>query len=230
MDDLTPVNNQTLLQFLVHWYGDPTSPHASPSESHTAAPRELIEWHQISTQWDRGITFQNYAVPLSELEQSDGMVLFWVESQGTWIWAYDPEDPDHLVYEREPSDEPAPWIPTQEKLGDFLAHATIMEAILGAPAKKTAEAVALESILSREGTQEIPFPSWNWPAPGTRILSNESWLAMIHPSGDPTAGYDVMLSARSIQDLAWVENSSTAKWRTYSESQGSAEPSEPLTW
>ncbi len=59
------------------------------------------------------------------------MIPFWVENQGTWVWAFDPTSKNSSVYEREPSDRPARWQRTGERLSDFLIHATIMETILG---------------------------------------------------------------------------------------------------
>lgn len=228
MNEIFPVDNQVLLQFLRRWHGDPTSPHASVKEPSTA-PQELIDWHEISAQWNGAITSHNYAIPLPELEPEGGMIPFWVENQGTWLWAFDPNDKNHLVYEREPSEEPGPWTPTGETLSDFLIHATVLEQILGAPARKTTERADAEFIHSRKECRQLPFPAWNWPAPGSQILLGDDWLALVHPSGDPEAGYDITLAAADPEDIAWAENVPGIKWRSYFDSRDSSSD-EPLPW
>ncbi|WP_344922665.1 hypothetical protein, partial [Plantactinospora mayteni] len=169
-------------------------------------PRELVEWHEISAQWGGEITSHNYAIPLAELAEEDGKIPFWVEKQGTWVWAFDPKSEDSSVYEREPSDEPTPWRRAGERLSDFLIHATILEATLGAPAAKVAQGVPPDWLWSGEGSHELPFPPCNWPARDSRILLGESWLALVHPSDNPDAGHDITLAARAPGALSWAED------------------------
>ncbi len=228
MDSLAPTDSPSLLQFLRRWYGAPKSPNARLGES-PDAPRALVEWHEISAQWGGEITSHNYAIPLAELAAEAGKIPFWVENQGTWVWAFDPKSEDCSVYEREPSDEPTPWRRTGERLSDFLIHATILEAILGAPATKVAQGVPVDWLWSREGSHELPFPAWNWPARDSRIILGESWLALVHPSDDPDAGHDITLAARAPGDLSWAENTPGVKWRSYSGAQDYT-TDEPLPW
>ncbi|MFE6157743.1 hypothetical protein ACFQ7F_02340 [Streptomyces sp. NPDC056486] len=228
MNERAPVDKQGLLHFLRDWYGDPTSPSAK-AKSSRSAPKELIEWHEISTQWDGRITSHNYAIPLPELEVHDGKVPFWVENQGTWLWAFDPDDQDHLVYEQEPSGDPAPWAPTSESLPEFLIHATVMEAILGAPARKIATGVDAEWLLTRENVSPLPSPPWNWPARESRILLGEDWLALVHPSDEPELGYDITLAAITPENLLWAETTPGIEWRSYADSQDYT-TDEPLPW
>lgn len=133
------------------------------------------------------------------------------------------------MYERAPSDEPAPWRRTNEQLSDFLIHATILEAIPGAPAMKVTQGVPAEWLWSQEGSHELPFPAWNWPANDSRILLGESWLALVHPSDDPDEGRDITLAARAPGDLSWAENVRGVKWRSYSGAQDYT-TDEPLPW
>ncbi|MGW2260555.1 hypothetical protein ACWCXE_22465 [Streptomyces sp. NPDC001780] len=228
MTSLAPTDNQGLLRFLRRWHGAPKSPNPRLEES-PETPRELVEWHEISAQWNGAIASHNYAIPLTELAVEDGKVPFWVENQGTRVWAFDPNDEDHSVYEREPSDEPAPWKRTGERLSEFLIHATVLEAILGAPATKITQGVQAYWLWSQEGVREFPFPAWNWPAPGSRILIGESRLALVHPSDDPEAGQDITLAAIAPGDLAWAENLAGVKWRSYSGVQDYT-TDEPLPW
>ncbi|MFG3160069.1 hypothetical protein ACGFY8_09315 [Streptomyces sp. NPDC048232] len=228
MNSLAPTDSLGLLQFLRRWYGAPNSPNVRLQES-PDAPKELVEWHEISAQWGGEITSHNYAIPLAELAAEDGKIPFWVENQGTWVWAFDPNGEDCFVYEREPSDEPTPWQRTGERLSDFLIHATILEAILGAPATKVAQGVPADLLWSREGSHELPFPAWNWPARDSRILLGDSWLALVHPSDDPDSGHDITLAARESGDLTWAENMPGIKWLSYSGVQDYT-TDEPLPW
>lgn len=223
-----PTDNQGLLRFLRSWYGAPKAPNARLGES-PEAPRELIEWHEIFAQWDEAITSHNYAIPLPELEEEDGKIPFWVENQGTWVWAFDPNDDDHPVYEREPSGSPNQWKRSGERLSEFLIHATVLEAILSAPVKKVTQGVQSDSLLCKEGTREAPFPAWSWPAPDSRIFFGENWLALVYPSDDPKAGHDVTLAAVAAENLAWTESISGIKWRTYSGGMDHS-TDEPVPW
>ncbi|MER5429652.1 hypothetical protein [Streptomyces sp. NPDC002588] len=228
MSYLAPTDNQGLLRFLRRWYGAPAVPNVRLGES-PGVPRELVEWHEISARWGGLIASHNYAIPLPELSTEDGKIPFWVENQGTWVWAFDPNNEDHSVYEREPSDEPTPWKCTGERLSEFLIHATVVEAIMGAPASKVAQGVQVDWLWSQEGISEFPFPAWNWPTRDSRILFGESWLALIHPSDAPEAGHDITLAAVAPEDLEWAENATGIKWRSYSGVQDHT-TNEPLPW
>ncbi|WP_461012105.1 hypothetical protein [Streptomyces capparidis] len=228
MSSLNPTDKQGLLRFLREWYGTPKTSSARLKAT-PETPKELVEWHKISAQWGEIITSHNYAIPLPDLAAEDGKIPFWVENQGTWIWAFDPNDEDHPVYEREPSDEPAPWKRTGERLSEFLIHATVLEAILSAPVTKVAQGVQADWLWSQKGSTNFPFPAWNWPAHNSHIVSGENWLALVHPSDDPEAGQDVTLAAVAQDNLAWADNLPGIKWRSYIKIQDST-TDEPLPW
>ncbi|MFI7068589.1 hypothetical protein ACIBL3_46910 [Kribbella sp. NPDC050124] len=228
MNYLAPTDNQSLLLFLSKWYGD--RPSAGVQVGHeSGAPTELVEWHEISARWGGAITAHNYAVPLAELRIEDGKIPFWVENQGTWEWAFDPNDEAHSVYEREPSEGGNPWTPTGERLSDFLIHATVLEAILGAPATKVAQGVPAGLLGSQTGGRELPFLPWNWPARDSRIILGEKWLALVHPSDDIESGHDIVLAAVAPEDLAWAETTPGIKWRSYTNPQDHT-TDEPPPW
>ncbi|MFD3311635.1 hypothetical protein [Streptomyces sp. NPDC058694] len=228
MSSLAPTDIQGLLRFLRRWYGAPKLANLRLKES-PQAPKELVEWHEISAQWGGVITPHNYAIALPELAVEDSKIPFWVENQGTWVWAFDPNNQDHSVYEREPSDEPKPWKRTGERLSEFLIHATVLEAILGAPATKVAQGVPTDWLWHQEGSHEFPFPAWNWPARDSRIFFGENWLALTHPSDAPEAGHDITLAAIAPEDLAWTDDTLGIKWRSYSGVQDYT-TDEPLPW
>ncbi|MFG3087885.1 hypothetical protein ACGGAI_09735 [Streptomyces antibioticus] len=222
MNYLEPLLNQNLRDFVQMWYGPPTSPNAALNPS--PAPRELVEWHHISTQWDGIITSQNYAIPLSEVSTRKGEVPFWVESQGSRVWAFDPTGRSHFVYERDPSSQRNPWTPTGESLSTFLIHATAIEAIFGAPAMKVAQGIDTDWIFSQ--AHELPFPSWSWPTLDSRVFASEKWLALAHAS-DSEGKSDLMLAATTPEHLTWVQNTPSIKWRSYVTPQQSMAPEAP---
>ncbi|MCC3769753.1 hypothetical protein [Streptomyces sp. UNOC14_S4] len=228
MSDLAPTGNHDLPRFLRQWYGEPTSPGADTGGAQRSIPGELTEWHGVAAQWDGVITPQNYAIPLQDLKIEDGKVPFWAENQGTRLWAFDPEDRGHAVYEREPGEDPGPWLPVGEKLSDFLVHATILEAIFGAPASKMPQGVDVEFLVARTEAEYLAFSEWRWPAPGSRVMRGENWLALVHPSGSPGPGYDVMLAALSLEDLAWTDRFPEIRWQSFSDSDSAS--AEPLPW
>ncbi|MGA4966952.1 hypothetical protein [Streptomyces pseudogriseolus] len=209
MNYLEPLINKNLRSFVRAWYGPPTSPNVTPTPSLTP---ELTEWHHISSQWDRGITTQNYAIPLCELAAKEGKVPFWVENQGSRLWAFDQTDKNRLVYEKDPSNRSNPWTSTGESLSTFLLHATVVEAIFGAPVMKVSQGVDVNWISSQ--AHEIPFVAWNWPTRDSRILASEEWLALVHP-GDSKDECDLMVAATTPEHLEWVRGSGSVKWRTY---------------
>ncbi|MFJ5552521.1 hypothetical protein [Streptomyces sp. NPDC093225] len=222
MSSSTFASNQDLTDFLQRWYGAPRLKEVELSVS-PAIPRALVWWHEISARWGGVITSHNYAIPLAELHIEDGVVPFWVENQGTWIWAFDPNDSNFAVYEREPSAETSAWEPTGEGLHDFLHHATILEAVLGAPVTKVAHGVELTDLWPEGEVQELPFPAWKWPGPDSRILSGGEWLALVHSTDSAQGGYDVTLAANSLDDVSWADEISGISWRTYASVQDQAE-------
>ncbi|MDT0267679.1 hypothetical protein RM844_15435 [Streptomyces sp. DSM 44915] len=189
----------------------------------------LVAWHEIAARWDGVIASHNYPIPLTELAPEDGKIPFWVENQGTWVWAFDPDSADHTVYERAPSDEPEPWQRTGEGLSAFLAHATVLEALLCAPEAKIARNVGADWLREQQGSRALPFPTWNWPAPESRLFCGERWLALVYPSDDSEAGHDITVAATTPEALSWVENTPDVTWRSYSGSHDHT-TDEPPPW
>ncbi|MGR4883964.1 hypothetical protein ACIPUC_31725 [Streptomyces sp. LARHCF249] len=224
MNDLAPWDLSNLHRFLVGWYGDPTFP-AIKREFPPLAPEILVKWHDISSEWGDVITPQNYAIPLSELEAEGDYVPFWSESQGGWTWSFRLGDPDQRVYERDEGGEGSGWVATDDRLLEFLIHATVLEAILGAKEMRVAGGVALKDVLSQADRKEVQFSEWNWPAPGSRILMGERWLALVHPDLD---AHEVTVAANRPEDLAWVDGISSAGWQSYTLEDHSTD--DPLPW
>ncbi|MCE7011262.1 hypothetical protein LWC34_51915 [Kibdelosporangium philippinense] len=199
--------------FVQSWYGDPTSP-AAVAPGSPLAPPPLKAWHDIAAQWDGVITSHNYPVALPELRLLDGMVEFWGENQGCWVWGFDPHDTAHPVYEQPHAI--GPWRPTGANLAEFLEHATMIEATFGAPVQLSAVSHYWIPV------SESPFRPWNWPAPGARVVVGGQWLAFVYPEQH---GHSITLAARKAENLAWAEGKAT--WRRY---EPAACNDEPAAW
>jgi hypothetical protein len=104
-----------------------------------------------------------------------------------------------------------------------------VEAILGAPALRVAQGVKEGWLSDQEGIYETLFLPWNWPAPGSRILHGEDWLALVHPSDTPTKGQDVTLAATATEHLAWVESIPDVTWLSHCSPQDYT-TNEPPPW
>ncbi|MFF4331182.1 hypothetical protein ACFYZT_32340 [Streptomyces sp. NPDC001591] len=183
----------------------------------------------MSAEWGGAVASHNYPIPLREIKVEDGMVPFWVENQGNWVWAYDPTAEGHAVYERDPSVEPHRWSAVGERLSEFLIHATVVEAILNAPAMKIAQGVRAEWLWSRAEVKEFPYPAWRWPERDSRIFFGDAWMALVHRSGDLEDLRDITLAATAPADLIWAENVAAIKWRSYNNLQDSV-ANEPPPW
>jgi hypothetical protein len=70
MSSLAPTDNQGLLLFLSSWYGPP-KPLKPQAKASPETPRELAEWHELSTRWDGRSTRQDDDHSVYEREPSD---------------------------------------------------------------------------------------------------------------------------------------------------------------
>ncbi|WP_212818076.1 hypothetical protein [Polymorphospora rubra] len=174
--------------FLRRWYGPGGGRGNLLAPPARGVPHELAEWHKEASSVGSPVTFQDYPVPLSELTRSeDGMMVFWIENQGAYYWAVDPDEDDSVVVVREYGSDP--WLTTGETLGRFLLHCTVREAIVGAESKLAA--VVPESVLHGQVlTRLIPlgFPAMATESSSTRLFCRHDALVMVMP---PPVGYSL---------------------------------------
>jgi hypothetical protein len=164
-------------------------------------PAELAAWHQTVSAWDNPVTAQDYPVPYSKLsKQEDGMMVFWVENQGGYVWAVDLTSETHVVFMGDPGDEGS-WDSTGLTLDEFLIYVTLTEAILGSEHKvfvPSLPAALAHSVLG-EFTPLGLFSRAD-PDPACRIYIGEDALAQITtpPSGYPAGEENVGLNLAAI--------------------------------
>jgi hypothetical protein len=220
--------NQNLSRFLRTWYGPAKSPNAILTPS-PHMPRELAEWHKMSTQWGGIIASHNLAVPLDDLTTEEEKITFWVENQGNWMWGFDPTDNGCTVFEREPATKPNPWTSTGKSLSTFLIEATLIEAILAAPAMKVAQDIDAAWIETEEGSSKVTTMAWNWPTQNSNIFSGEQWLALVRP-GASEGLHDVTLAATTPDALLWAHSIPNTEWESYMTAQQNSITVDPLPW
>ncbi|WP_380284047.1 hypothetical protein [Kitasatospora purpeofusca] len=206
-------NLESLEQFLGEWYGPPARS-KPPLLMQSAAPEVLLGWNSIRLQWDHEIIAQNYPIPLDELTSDGDLTPFWVENQGGWMWAFD-SHLENFVYDRDMSNPSNDWEPTGETLEEFLVHATVVEALLGAPAQKSATAGSGQWILSHRECRILSFRPWGWPTPGATLARGENWLCMIRPSQTSVDSQVILLGANALEDLAWVDHAPETIWSVF---------------
>ncbi|WP_147267890.1 hypothetical protein [Spongiactinospora rosea] len=198
MEELLNISDDSLIRFMTRWYGPPSkSPDSTSIDCRVSASRNLMKWHQLAGCWDAEITHQSSAVPLSELAEKNGFIEFWVESQGCWSWAISSDAEDFQVFDRDPEIEEA-WAPTSENLPDFLLHATVYEAIIGAPYSKGAEVDFDQLGVITKRFKRFPLPAWRWPSLQHRILVGEDVLALISPKAEGGTDRDTICQLRVV--------------------------------
>lgn len=207
MRSLLQTPGPSLREFLTAWYGPADkAPSPLPSSS-VPVPSALTEWFETVSCWSAPVTVQNTVVPLDELEDEDGKVVFWVESEGVWLWAYDVREAsqDPAVFDRECEDD-VPWTPSGLTLSSFLLQPAVFEAVMGAehpaatdwiPADRLSEALA--------PLDPLPGPDWNWPANGSHLYAGDGLLGFAineGEDGDASDGWSVVTAAQPARPTA----------------------------
>jgi hypothetical protein len=147
--------------------------------------------------WERPIVVQNQLVPRDGAQIEDGPVVFYVENQGVWLWAYG-EGEDPPVYDRE-NEEGRSWQPSGVSLSDFMFQMTVVETVWGA------EQGAGASDLSQQDFDRIVEPltpvdmtPWRWPGPEHRL-----WL------GDGIAAFG------GVNEIPGAEVAPGSRWEVW---------------
>jgi hypothetical protein len=173
MTQVPRVGDGAVGDFLAGWYGPPTSVQTVAAGSE---PTVLRTWRQSVSRWQRPIVVQNELVPSDRAQVEDGLVVFYVENQGVWLWAYGEGD-DPPVYDRE-NEEGRTWQPSGVRLSAFLFQVTVVETIFGAGRGAGA------SDLSRTDFERVVAPltavdmtPWRWPGPEHRLWLGEGIAA-----------------------------------------------------
>lgn len=220
MEELLNITGESLSRFLTRWYGEPDLPNSVNVEA-ANMPRPLRLWYEVTSQWSIPVTTFNHPLSPGELEVENEKLVFWIENQGCWTWSTNIYGDDPIVFDRQPGSDPEPWTPTGETLSEFLLHATVFEAIVGAPNQMNAENVTEETLTQIiSGFQPLPLPRWRWPSVDVRILVGPSLLAQVSDSlfsdpNDTTRRFDVSVAAPAPELLTPLANIADVPWKRY---------------
>lgn len=214
MRELFDVEPDSLERFLIRWYGPPDK---EPADVGAELPRPLREWFEVTSRWSTPVIVQNRVEREPWIDNGKSVV--WVENQGVWLWAIDPEGDDPPVFDRE-NEDGVPWQPTGVPLSTFLLHATVFEAIWGAAGASTSwvSTDRLAQILAPLRT--LPMPDWRWPEQGHRLYAADGLLAFAGPNPGPgetaetTTWCEVVLAADRPDRLAYLTEIEGVDWDT----------------
>jgi hypothetical protein len=189
MRELLKVTSDSLERFLTRWYGPPDRPPAPVHDAAVSMPSALRHWYEVTGRWSVPVVHHNLLLPPGELEMLDGKLLFWVENQGCWEWATEAAGDDPPVYDREPSEDPTPWLLTSKSLATFLVHVAVFEALVGVPHHAmTAHPIPQDQVDTLlQGLTPLRGVTWRWPSLGYGLYAGDGILADVGPSGQTVA-------------------------------------------
>ena len=197
--------------FLVGWYGPPPHSQGGPEPEDDRLPQPLASWHRMAGLWGRPLARQNHVRTVNELTREDNKVVFYVENQGVWLWAYEEVGEDPIVFDRE-NERRTRWESTRTRLSRFVYELTVFEAVLSADECATAVDLTHEQ-LDRivERLRPVDMVPWRWPGPEHRLWIGDGLLAFAGVNDLPGTPilpdtlYDVFLAAQRPQNLAYLD-------------------------
>lgn len=202
--------------FLTAWYGPPDRTGVRPPEMR-GGPRALRRWFELAAQWRTPIAEQNQILRPDETWDDQGKRVFWVENQGVWLWAYDREEDDPLVYDRE-NEHGHTWQPTGCTLSAFLVRIAVFEAIWNGPHGAAANELLpdqCDAVL--HPLRSLPIHLGRWPAEGARVYAGVDVLAHAGPfaaAGEPLhdESWFVFISGRTPEALRYLDDIPGIQW------------------
>lgn len=210
MKELLTIEPSSLDRFLERWYGPPSKAMGRRPEG---VPQPLAHWYEIAGCWTGPIVHQNELLDPSEFWQEGDRVVFYVENQSVWLWAFDSTmGPDPIVFDRE-NEDGRDWQSTTEALSEFLLQVAVFEAIWGATFGASAidrPRADLDRVL--EPLRPVPLPAWRWPGPQHRLYCGDGLLAFAGVNAPPNSSeeadslYEVFIGAASLDALAYLDD------------------------
>jgi hypothetical protein len=204
---------QDLERFLSAWYGPPARPRTPARPS--LLPPALAAWHRQADRWDEPITSLNRILGEHEVWLDGDVLVIYVERDRTWLWGVlggPSSGHDPVVLERENTPDGA-WTVTGERLGDFLLHVAVLEAILGAPAGVALDDATPDQLHALTWEMAaVRVSPWRWPGPQHTLWQRGRALALgcVNRLPDsavtPDCTWWVVIGAREATDLAFTRN------------------------
>jgi hypothetical protein len=198
-----------LERFLTAWYGPATRPPAPGRPS--LLPPTLAAWHRQAGRWDESVTALNRVLDDTEVWLDGDVLVVYREHGLSWLWGVVPTaDGDPVVVERESALGGA-WTATGERLGDFLLHVAVLEAVLGAPACVALDDATPEQLHALTADMAgVRICPWRWPGPAHTLWQRGRALALTcvnrlpDAAVTPDATWWVVIGARQPADLEFA--------------------------
>lgn len=112
--------------FLNAWHGIPALP---PPAQPSPIPSLLGQLLALGRTHPAICSRQNRLI--DPIQVDDGLRCFYVENQGVYRWAYQPDGPDPVVVGR--SHDEDVWVAERQRLSGFLLQVCLFEAVFSAP-------------------------------------------------------------------------------------------------
>lgn len=163
--------------FVERWFGPATTPVDVPAE----VPRPLRAVFEATA--GHRVCSQNLLLAPDRLEHDapSAKLVFYVENQGVWRWATEPDAEDPPVYVRS-SEQSAPWEKESDSLSAFLIQALLLEATFGAPFGASHDGLkARELAKLTKKVRPLSIPSWT--SSKTRFFGAGGVIGFATPQG-----------------------------------------------
>jgi hypothetical protein len=170
-------------RFLTEWHGQHRRDYGLPPEEiGRSVPAPLRDFYEFAGRWPN-VVVQNMVAAPDELEQTHGLLAFYVEDQGVYAWATELEGTDPPVWGARDLYS-AEWLPEEEPLSRFLLQVVLFAAAFGAAEGAAAANLGPaphEELVSRL----VALPLGAWRCPSTRRGSTR--VTTSSPLSAPTA-------------------------------------------
>lgn len=201
-----------IIRFLAEWDGDDDRP--SPFQVRRGLPKPLAEMYAITRQRSQVIV-QNSLIQADHLTLDAGRTVFYIENQGVYLWAFEPDREDPVVWGR--YDEPGrSWQAEREPLSRFLLQVVLFEAVMRSDGAATSALPFDELMRALAPLGRLSLGAWRWPADPTWFYAGDDVLAIVGPSGQPHGGpsdrWDIFLAGRTPGALDYLEAAKSREW------------------
>jgi hypothetical protein len=168
-------------------------------------PQPLRWWLSVAGR-RTDIFQQNFILGLAKpfaLRMADDKLVFYVENQGVWQVATQPEGEDPPVWARI-NESAEPWVVQETTLSIALIHAFVLEAILNAPYGATASCVGREIVDWLAGqVADVPVPGFRLMGLPSRLLAAGGAFAVVFQY-ENLEEFDVYVGAKTEQALGFL--------------------------
>jgi hypothetical protein len=186
MRELDEITDDSLARFIDRWYGPANTP-AVVSTASIRLPSVLRGWHERLLERSVPLVRFNELVPLDDIDDEDGMAVFWVENQAVMVWGFPFGDEDPAVHERY-NEEDATWRPVGLALSRFGVYAEVIDALL-APRYGALNLSASEPEVDAAlvGLRRLEGPPWTVMNPGDdcRFYAGDDAMAAVMTGAEP---------------------------------------------